>query len=74
MWWEDEELIGLRAFMPCDVAEDPSGAYINTATDNGPIAQIVGLSNWQEKTMVFSCQLDRPTICAIGPLSVAVLI
>jgi len=60
MWWEDEELIGLRAFMPCDVAEDPSGAYINTATDNGPIAQIVGLSNWQEKTMRTDIFLGKP--------------
>ncbi len=42
MWWEDDTLLGLRAFLDSGLEEDFIGGMVHTAGDDGPIPKILG--------------------------------
>lgn len=61
MWWEDDTLLGFRAFMPSEITEDYVGGIIHTASDDGPIPKIIGDDPfWKEKTAKTDIFLGRP--------------
>lgn len=61
MWWEDDTLLGFRAFMPSEIEEDYVGGMIHTASDDGPIPKIIGDDPfWKEKTAKTDIFIGRP--------------
>ena len=59
MFWEDETLLGFRAFMPCSVVEDSAHAMINSAGLDGPIPKILG-DDFYENTLRTDIFIGRP--------------
>ena len=61
MWWEDDTLLGFRAFMDSHLEEDFIGGMVHTAVMMGPIPKIIGDDpNWREKCLKTDIFIGRP--------------
>ena len=64
MWWEDDTLLGFRAFHNSNQREDFAGSLVHTASDDGPIPKIIGggknYPNWQDETLKTDLMVTRP--------------
>tara|TARA_Y200000002_G_scaffold380459_1_gene391996 strand:- start:240 stop:1064 length:825 start_codon:yes stop_codon:yes gene_type:complete len=61
MWWEDDTLLGFRAFLESNLQEDFIGGMVHTAGDDGPIPKIVGDDpDWKLKCLKTDIFLGKP--------------
>lgn len=61
MWWEDDTLLGFRAFMDSHLEEDFIGGMVHTAGEDGPIPKIVGDDpDWKLKCLKTDIFIGRP--------------
>ena len=61
MWWEDDTLLGFRAFHDANQREDFNGAMVHTASDDGPIPKIIGDNpDWKNETLKTDLMVTRP--------------